>query len=307
MRSTNLIHPDCLYQYSLHATHLAEQQQQQHQQQDPNPNRKPKQPDHPPVSFLTSYGDLGYALTPNGTTIALLNSQAYEFRSQSSSSPQNNNIKPISLKPRLDTNFCGYNHATHTPPPNTPLSFALVTLFHPENRVVTNQKIDPDPKSKSRKPVEEEPLNLSNIRITMALKGKFHYDGRNHATPFAVRGAFKWIQLKKTRQNPRAAARAQTGGGGDSATGERKEGLLQGVQGTIFGFLLPSWMRGPIGGPEEAVCCFISGCRMFGGEVQNFETVEGTFLEWATSDHFRLGLAKEDGFENVDFGAGQRA
>ena len=46
---------------------------------------------------------------------------------------------------------------------------------------------------------------------------------------------------------------------------------------------------------------------MFGGEVENFETVEGTFLEWATSDHFRLGLAKEDGFENVDFGAGQRA
>lgn len=155
--------------HSLHATYLAEQQQQQH----PNPKRKPKQPDHPPVSFLTSYGDLGHALTPNGTIIALLNSQAYEFRSQSSTSPQKT-IPPTSLKPRLDTNFCGYNHATRTPDPNTPLSFALVTLFHPKNRVVTNQKIDLDPKNKSKsKNVEEEALTLSNIRITMALRGKF--------------------------------------------------------------------------------------------------------------------------------------
>jgi hypothetical protein len=46
---------------------------------------------------------------------------------------------------------------------------------------------------------------------------------------------------------------------------------------------------------------------MFGGEVEGFESVEGTFLEWATSDHFRLGLAKEYGFEDVEFGAGQQA
>jgi hypothetical protein len=28
--------------------------------------------------------------------------------------------------------------------------------------------------------------------------------------------------------------------------------------------------------------------------------VEGTFLEWATSDHFRVGLAREDGMEDVE-------
>jgi hypothetical protein len=42
---------------------------------------------------------------------------------------------------------------------------------------------------------------------------------------------------------------------------------------------------------------------MFGGEVEGFETVEGTFLEWATSDHFRVGLARENGMEDVEVGA----
>lgn len=123
----------------------------------------------------------------------------------------------------------------------------------------------------------------------MALKGKFHYDGRNHATPFAVRGAFRWVRLKAKSQ----------GQGQDS-------GLLEGVQGVIFGFLLPTWMRGAIDGPDEALCCFVSGCRGFGGEVGGFESVQGTFLEWATSDHFRVGLAKENGISDVEVGAGQR-
>jgi hypothetical protein len=169
IKPTNLIHPDCLYQFSLHATYLANQQQQQ-QQQKSHP-RRPKPQDQPPVSFLTSYGDHGYALTPNGTVIALLNSQPYEFLPPSSSSSHQNQNQQIlpNLKPRLATTFCGYNHAIQTPDPNTPLAFAIVTLFHPENRIVTNQKINPDPnKSKN---AEEPPLNLENIRIVMACKG----------------------------------------------------------------------------------------------------------------------------------------
>ncbi|KAM0694497.1 hypothetical protein Q7P36_004852 [Cladosporium allicinum] len=255
--------PNCLYQYSLHATHLANQQQQQHPKRHLKP--KPKQPDYPPVSFLTSYGDHGYGITPTGNVIALLNSQTYEFPSPTS-------LTTTAANNKTNTN----NHPTRPPSPNTPLSFALVTSFHPENRIVTNEKIDPDP-NKSINP-EEPPLTLANLRIVMALKGKFHYDGRNHATPFAVRGAFRWIRLKGNPQG-----QGQYGGNGSG-----RGGLLEGVQGVIFGFLLPTWMRGAIGGPDEFLCCF------------------GTFLEWATSDHFRVGLARENGTGDVEVGAGQR-
>jgi hypothetical protein len=136
----------------------------------------------------------------------------------------------------------------------------------------------------------------------MALKGKFHYDGKNHATPFAVRGAFRWIQLK-TRGDGGTASKERQDSGEGPGKGKGREGLLERVQGVIFGFLLPRWMRGAICGPDEVLCCFVSGCRMFGGEVEGFETVEGTFLEWATSDHFRVGLARENGMEDVEVGA----
>jgi hypothetical protein len=274
MKSTNHSPPDCLYQYSLHASHLTRQQQHHpNPPPKPKPKPKPKQQDHPPISFLTSYGDHGYALTPTGNVIALLNSQTYEFPSSSPS-------------PSITNTTNNKKHPTRTPSPNTPLSFALVTLFHPENRIATNLEIDPNPNS--YKYTQNPPVTLTNLRIVMALKGKFQYDGRDHATPFAVRGAFRWIQLKSRSQGQQAGREGEEGGN-----------LLEGVQGVIFGFLLPGWMRGAIGGPEEVLCCFVSGCRGFGGEVEGFESVEGTFLEWATSDHFRLGLAKENGLQDV--------
>ena len=121
----------------------------------------------------------------------------------------------------------------------------------------------------------------------MNLKGKCHYDGRNHATPFAVRGAFRWIRIKDCKSRIESEDQNKASG--------KDVNLLEGVQGVIFGFLLPEWMRGAIGGPEEVLCGFVSGCRGFGGEVEGFESVEGSFLEWATSDHFRVGLARDEG------------
>lgn len=128
----------------------------------------------------------------------------------------------------------------------------------------------------------------------MDLKGKYHYDGRNDATPFAVRGAFRWIRIKE-KSSETTTMTTQTESEYKDEESGKDVNLLEGVQGVIFGFLLPEWMRGPIGGPDEALCCFVSGCRGFGGEVEGFESVKGTFLEWATSDHFRVGLARDEG------------
>lgn len=70
---------------------------------------------------------------------------------------------------------------------------------------------------------------------------------------------------------------------------------LSKVQGTISGFMIPSWMLGALSGPSKILCTFISGDGEFGGEVGGFETDEGTFSEWATSDHFRFGFVREEG------------
>lgn len=93
--------------------------------------------------------------------------------------------------------------------------------------------------------------------------------------PFAVRGAFRFVQTT--------------------------QGRLEDVQGTIFGFGIPRWLEG-ISGPAPAGfrCCFLSGCRRVGGEVVDFLSIGGTFVEWAVSDHFRVGLPRDERFEVMD-------
>lgn len=94
---------------------------------------------------------------------------------------------------------------------------------------------------------------IHNLRSTFG-QGKFPYDGRNNPVPFAVRGAFR------------------------SVTTTARE--INNVQGTVFGFAVPKWME-QLCGPEFR-CCFRSGCHSMGGEVVDFETVSGTFVDWAT-------------------------
>jgi hypothetical protein len=93
---------------------------------------------------------------------------------------------------------------------------------------------------------------ISNLRETFK-KGKYQYDGFNNPVPFAVRGAFSSV----TTTN----------------------GTLRNVQGTVFGWAVPGWMES-ICGPGVR-CCFLSGCHMKGGEVVDYLSVEGTFVEWA--------------------------
>lgn len=93
---------------------------------------------------------------------------------------------------------------------------------------------------------------ITNLRDAFT-KGKFEYDGANNPVPFAVRGAFSSVTTTK--------------------------GELKNVQGTIFGFAVPAWMES-VSGPGIR-CCFLSGCHMKGGEVVDFLSISGTFVEWA--------------------------
>jgi alpha-acetolactate decarboxylase len=128
------------------------------------------------------------------------------------------------------------NHKATAASPDTPLAFAMLCLFTPENRVVNPNGGD----------------TIENLRDTFK-KGKFDYDGINNPVPFAVRGAFSSVKTTK--------------------------GELKGVQGTIFGFAVPAWMES-LSGPGVR-CCFLSGCRTIGGEVLDYSSTRGTFVEWA--------------------------
>ncbi|KAM0719854.1 hypothetical protein Q7P37_003989 [Cladosporium fusiforme] len=112
---------------------------------------------------------------------------------------------------------------------------------------------------------------LANLRETFA-KGKYESDGRNNPLPFCVRGAFSSVKTKF--------------------------GELKRVQGVIFGFALPKWMESISGSGMR--CCFLSGCNRFGGEVVDFESVSGTFVEWATSENCHIGLPRDEKFETME-------
>jgi len=162
----------------------------------------------PPVSFATGYGDYAYCLTSGGEAILLIDSKAWIFDD---------------------------NHNAELAPPDTPLAFAMMCLFTPENRIVKPNGGD----------------TMANLRDTFK-KGKFQYDGINNPVPFAVRGAFSILKTTK--------------------------GELKGAHGTIFGFAVPAWMEN-VSGPGIR-CCFLSGCHKLGGEVVDYHSTRGTFVEW---------------------------
>lgn len=93
---------------------------------------------------------------------------------------------------------------------------------------------------------------IHTLRETFG-KGKFEYDGSNNPVPFAVRGAFSKVTTTK--------------------------GEMNNIQGTIFGFAVPRWMESLSGVGFR--CCFRSGCHSKGGEVVDFSTISGTFVDWA--------------------------
>lgn len=69
------------------------------------------------------------------------------------------------------------------------------------------------------------------------------------------------------------------------------------VNGTIFGFSIPSWQKDISGeGPQ---CCFLADDKSRGGRVSDFETGEGAILEWAKCGRFHLGFPQDEEFDEL--------
>jgi alpha-acetolactate decarboxylase len=95
--------------------------------------------------------------------------------------------------------------------------------------------------------------------------------GRNTPMSFSAKGAFK------------------------SITTEQKS--FEGVRGTIFGFVIPSWQKEVSG--DGLVCCFISEDKNSGGRVKEFETGQAVEVDWAKCGRFHLGFPQDDEYEEL--------
>ena len=69
------------------------------------------------------------------------------------------------------------------------------------------------------------------------------------------------------------------------------------VNGTIFGYNLPSWQRDISG--EGLQSCYLAEDKTKGGRVADFETGEGAVLEWAKCGRFHLGFPQDEEFDQV--------
>lgn len=95
--------------------------------------------------------------------------------------------------------------------------------------------------------------------------------GKNTPMPFRISGKFQYISTKQ-----------QT---------------YWDVQGTIFGFSIPSWQKDVSG--EGLQCCFLAEDKKRGGRVSDFETGEGAVLEWAKCGRFHLGFPQDEEYEQL--------
>jgi alpha-acetolactate decarboxylase len=95
--------------------------------------------------------------------------------------------------------------------------------------------------------------------------------GRNTPMSFSVKGAFK------------------------SITTEQKS--FEGVKGTIFGFVIPTWQKEVSG--DGLVCCFLSEDKKSGGRVKEFETGQAVEVDWAKCGRFHLGFPQDDEYEEL--------
>ena len=94
--------------------------------------------------------------------------------------------------------------------------------------------------------------------------------GRNTPMPFRIQGKFKYINTEQ-----------QT---------------YWDVTGTIFGYCVPRW-QGFSG--EGLQSCFIDEGKQTGGRVVDFETGDGTILDWAKCAKLHLVLPQDEEFDEV--------
>ena len=104
------------------------------------------------------------------------------------------------------------------------------------------------------------------------VKEVFDRAGKNTPMPYRVTGTFKYLNTQQ-----------QT---------------FWDVKGTIFGYWIPSWQREVSG--EALTSCFLSDDKKVGGRVLEFETGEGSSLDWAKCGRFHLGFPQDPEFERLN-------
>ena len=95
--------------------------------------------------------------------------------------------------------------------------------------------------------------------------------GKNTPMPFRITGSFKYISTKQ-----------QT---------------YWDVNGTIFGYAIPTWQKDISGDGLQS--CFLAEDKKKGGRVNDFETGEGAVLEWAKCGRFHLGFPQDEEYEGL--------
>ena len=101
---------------------------------------------------------------------------------------------------------------------------------------------------------------------------KARFEGsKNTPMPFRMRGTWKYINTQQA--------------------------TYWDVEGTIFGFAIPSWQKSVSG--DGLVGGFLSEDKKLGGRVIEFETGPETTLEWAKCGRFHLGFPQDEEFEEL--------
>lgn len=95
--------------------------------------------------------------------------------------------------------------------------------------------------------------------------------GKNTPMPFRITGSFKYISTKQ-----------QT---------------YWDVNGTIFGYAIPTWQKDISGDGLQS--CFLAEDKKKGGRVNDFETGDGAVLEWAKCGRFHLGFPQDEEYEDL--------
>ncbi|KAK7935469.1 hypothetical protein PG985_000964 [Apiospora marii] len=120
-----------------------------------------------------------------------------------------------------------------------------------------------------------QPTQRAELHSSFTFDDLRKVDWPNSPTSFRITGAFRSVHTK--------------------------QGLYEGVEGTIFGFMIPRW-QAAVSGDEYSQMRFIDDDRkQGGGSVLGFEAGEGTLLESGGCGRFHLGFPQDDKFNQLKF------
>lgn len=143
-------------------------------------------------------------------------------------------------------------------PMDARLSFAMVTIFQPTHRMAIPE-IDLDA--------------LDDLVSSSPLFQEIHMQSVNTLIPFKITGKFTSIEFLNSMSG---------------------SGILEGV---MFGFIVPKWMKS-ISGPRIH-SHFLDKSGKMGGRVVDFDTTEDATLSFAKCGRFHLGFPQGSEWEEV--------